>query len=72
MTTSDGIPDGVHGFWEGVELNIKDGLLDLQKTSRMISLAIGAVVLLVAVIGAVIGIDKLVRFIRELKGRRGG
>lgn len=70
MTTPDTVPDGTNGFWEGVERNIKDGLLSIQKTLRLISLALGSV-FMVALLGlAVYGITKLIEWITLT--RRGG
>lgn len=72
MTTSDNNPDGNHGFWEGILLNIKDGFNDLQKAFRMISLLIGAC-LMVGLLGiAIYGIVTLINWIRESRKNSGG
>ena len=68
MTTPDTIPDGEHGFWEGIELNFKEGFNDLERTLRLISLSIGAIVLMGAIALIVFWITRLVKWIRESKG----
>ena len=68
MTTPDTIPDGTHGFWEGVELNFKERLNGLARTLRLISLSIGGIVLMSLIGLMVFGITRLVKWIRESKG----
>lgn len=71
MTTSDNVPDGNHGFWEGVKLDLKNSFNDIQKTLRLASLAIGACFALGLVALATYGIVTLINWIRDGR-RRGG
>lgn len=73
MSTSDGVPDGVHDAWEGLWLNLKAAFENLQKSLRKITVAIGAIMALALVGLATYGIVTLINWIRDgVHRRRGG
>ena len=67
MTTPDTIPDGKHDLG-GIEGLFKEGFNDLERNLRLISLSIGAIILMGAIALIVFWITRLVKWIRESKG----